>query len=156
MNADWPNDVAFIAEVMPDWTTLQLPSGKAYAFNRESGRVYQLPHRDCPFAIIPAPKNTRPAPTEAEVEAAAKRIFEAGGTVSLSESMEWGHYLRMARAALGFSSTTAISGTHCATCACNPGMTKAIRFDVSPTEAEGEVRAKLIEMGWTPPPEKGA
>lgn len=110
MNADWPNDVAFIAEVMPDWTTLQFPSGKAYAFNRESGRVYQLPNRDCPFVIIRAPENTRPAPSEAEVEAAAKRMwqlvgFEAGyPDWQAADESEKEPFRRMARAALGVGS----------------------------------------------------
>lgn len=40
---------------------------------------------------------------------------------------------------------------HCATCACVPGMTPAVRFDTSPAEREGVVRDHLIRMGWTPP-----
>lgn len=49
-------DVAWISEVFPDWTTLQiLASGEAYAFNRETGRVYKLPHPDCPFFQFPPP-----------------------------------------------------------------------------------------------------
>lgn len=106
---EWPSDVDFIAEVMPDWTTLQFPSGKAYAFNRETGRVYRLPHPDCPFAIIPSPL-TLPAPSGEEVEAAAKRIAAADSGVSLEhverlwekfhESLR-NRFRRMARAALG-------------------------------------------------------
>jgi hypothetical protein len=48
------NKVAWVAEVFPDWTTLQICESEQYfAFNRETGRVYALPHPDCPF--IPNP-----------------------------------------------------------------------------------------------------
>lgn len=50
----------FVAEVFPDWTTLQiLESGEAYAFNRESGKVYRLPHPEAPFIQWPS----EPEPT---------------------------------------------------------------------------------------------
>lgn len=40
----------WVAEVFPDWTTLQiLESGDAYAFSRVTGKVFKLPHPDCPF-----------------------------------------------------------------------------------------------------------
>lgn len=42
-------------------------------------------------------------------------------------------------------------GGHCTTCACDPNMTPAIRFDLSPAMVEGEVRNHLIALGWTPP-----
>lgn len=42
-------DVAWMAQVFPDWTTLQLISGESFAFNRATGRVYKLPDPDCPF-----------------------------------------------------------------------------------------------------------
>lgn len=102
-------DIWLIAEVMPDWTTVQFNDGRAIAFNRETGRIYQIPHPDCPFVIIPSPENTRPAPTEAEVEAAAKRIYSCE---VWAKSKPWGHedalplhdhYRRMARAALGLT-----------------------------------------------------
>jgi hypothetical protein len=34
-------EVEFVAEVFPDWTTLQLIKSAAYAFNRTTGRVYK-------------------------------------------------------------------------------------------------------------------
>jgi len=45
----WPDDVTFVAEVFHDWTTLELPDGGCFAFSRESGKVYKLPHPDAPF-----------------------------------------------------------------------------------------------------------
>lgn len=43
----------WVAEVHRDWTTLQIiKSGIAYAFNRETGMVYQLPSDNCPFVQI--------------------------------------------------------------------------------------------------------
>ena len=42
-------------------------------------------------------------------------------------------------------------GGHCTTCTCDPNMTPAIRFDLSPAIVEGEVRNHLIALGWTPP-----
>ena len=45
---------------------------------------------------------------------------------------------------------------HCATCACVPGMTPAVRFDTTPAEQDGAVRDHLIRMGWTPPAEAQA
>jgi hypothetical protein len=43
-------DAEWVARVFSDWTTLQiLEDGAAFAFNRETGRVYKLPHPDCPF-----------------------------------------------------------------------------------------------------------
>ena len=42
---------------------------------------------------------------------------------------------------------------HCTTCSCVPGMTPAVRFDITPAEKEGAVRDHLIRMGWTPPSE---
>jgi hypothetical protein len=55
----WPEGVAFVAEVMPDWTSMQLRDGSCYAFNRATGRVYKLPHPECPFVII---QNRQPLP----------------------------------------------------------------------------------------------
>jgi hypothetical protein len=48
----WPNDVAFVAEVYPDWTTLSLPDGSDFAFNRMTGKVYKVPHPECPFVVF--------------------------------------------------------------------------------------------------------
>jgi hypothetical protein len=42
-------------------------------------------------------------------------------------------------------------GSHCATCTCNPNMTPAVRFDLSPAQQEGAIREHLIRLGWTPP-----
>ena len=43
----------WVAEVFQDWTTLQIvETGMAFAFNRESGKVYKLPHPDCPFVTM--------------------------------------------------------------------------------------------------------
>nr|PZN75010.1 MAG: hypothetical protein DIU57_18650 [Pseudomonadota bacterium] len=42
-------------------------------------------------------------------------------------------------------------GCHCATCTCNPNMTPAVRFDLSPAQQEGAIREHLIRLGWTPP-----
>lgn len=50
----------------------------------------------------------------------------------------------------------AATEAHCATCSCVPGMTPAIRFDTTPAEREGAVRAHLIRMGWTPPTDASA
>jgi hypothetical protein len=44
-------------------------------------------------------------------------------------------------------------GCHCATCTCNPNMTPAVRFDLSPARMEGAIREHLIRLGWTPPDE---
>jgi hypothetical protein len=44
-------------------------------------------------------------------------------------------------------------GCHCATCTCNPSMTPAVRFDLSPAQKEGAIREHLIRLGWTPPDE---
>lgn len=44
----------WVAEVHHDWTTLQiLKLGIAFAFNRETGRVYKLPSNECPFIQNP-------------------------------------------------------------------------------------------------------
>lgn len=44
----------FVAEVFPDWTTLQiLDSGEAYAFNRATGRVHRIPDSEAPFVQVP-------------------------------------------------------------------------------------------------------
>ncbi len=53
--------------------------------------------------------------------------------------------------ARALSHAAAVEGCHCATCTCKPGMTKAIRYDLSPAEQEGAVRDALIALGWTPP-----
>ena len=45
-------------------------------------------------------------------------------------------------------------GCHCATCTCNPNMTPAVRFDLSPAQTEGAIREHLIRLGWTPPDER--
>src|SRR5690606_3534605 len=44
-------------------------------------------------------------------------------------------------------------GCHCGTCTCNPNMTPAVRFDLSPAQQEGAIREHLIRLGWTPPDE---
>lgn len=44
-------------------------------------------------------------------------------------------------------------GCHCGTCTCNPNMTPAVRFDLSPAQQEGAIREHLIRLGWTPPGE---
>jgi len=44
-------------------------------------------------------------------------------------------------------------GCHCGTCTCNPNMTPAVRFDLSPAQTEGAIREHLIRLGWTPPDE---
>src|SRR5690606_21435107 len=44
-------------------------------------------------------------------------------------------------------------GCHCGTCTCNPNMTPAVRFDLSPAQQEGVIRDHLISLGWTPPDE---
>lgn len=47
--------VAWVAEVFPDWTTLQvIATGDAFAFNRETGQVCKIPHPDCPFLQWPS------------------------------------------------------------------------------------------------------
>lgn len=46
---------------------------------------------------------------------------------------------------------TSPKGGHCTTCTCDPNMTPAIRFDLSPAMVEGEVKNHLIALGWTPP-----
>lgn len=102
--SEWSSDVAFIAEVMPDWTTLQLPSGQAFGFNRETGRVYRLPHPDCPFVIIGhTPEATRSG--EGVVERVARAIYAADPDQvgSWEDEHEYLHniYGAMARAALG-------------------------------------------------------
>jgi len=45
-------------------------------------------------------------------------------------------------------------GCHCGTCTCNPNMTPAVRFDLSPAQMEGAIRDHLIRLGWTPPDER--
>lgn len=45
---DGGKEVEWVATVYPDWTTLQF-SDSAFAFNRATGKVYKLPHPDCPF-----------------------------------------------------------------------------------------------------------
>lgn len=47
-------------------------------------------------------------------------------------------------------------GCHCGTCTCNPNMTPAVRFDLSPAQTEGAIREHLIRLGWTPPDEHAA
>lgn len=51
----------WIAEVFPDWTTLQIiENGMAFAFNRATGRVYKLPSDECPFVQLkPMPPNAK-------------------------------------------------------------------------------------------------
>lgn len=53
-----PADATYIADVMPDWTTMQLPDGSSFAFKRENGMVYKLPHPDAPFIPLPAPPSS--------------------------------------------------------------------------------------------------
>src|SRR5690606_7399769 len=48
-------------------------------------------------------------------------------------------------------STPVGDGCHCGTCTCNPNMTPAVRFDLSPAQMEGAIRDHLIRLGWTPP-----
>jgi hypothetical protein len=40
---------------------------------------------------------------------------------------------------------------HCGTCTCDPNMTPAVRFDLSPAQQERVIRDHLIRLGWTPP-----
>lgn len=40
---------------------------------------------------------------------------------------------------------------HCGTCTCDPNMTPAVRFDLSPAQKDGAIRDHLIALGWTPP-----
>ena len=47
-----------------------------------------------------------------------------------------------------------VDGCHCGTCTCNPNMTPAVRFDLSPAQMEGAIREHLIRLGWTPPDER--
>ena len=55
MTASSERKVEWVGEVFPDWTTLQIiESGQAFAFNRSTGRVYKLNHKDCPFVIWPS------------------------------------------------------------------------------------------------------
>src|SRR5690606_28064198 len=42
-------------------------------------------------------------------------------------------------------------GCDCGTCPCDPNMTPAVRFDLSPAQKEGAIREHLIRLGWTPP-----
>lgn len=51
------------------------------------------------------------------------------------------------------SQPAAVDGCHCGTCTCNPNMTPAVRFDLSPAQMEGAIREHLIRLGWTPPDE---
>ena len=44
-------------------------------------------------------------------------------------------------------------GCHFGTCTCNPNMTPAVRFDLSPAQMEGAIREHLIRLGWIPPDE---
>jgi hypothetical protein len=44
-------------------------------------------------------------------------------------------------------------GCHCATCTCNPNMTPAARFDLTPEQMEEAIRAYLIRLGWASPDE---
>jgi hypothetical protein len=58
MSERFHGGIAWVAEVMPDWTTLQTAAGDAFAFNRSTGRVYKVsdldnPSPECPFVIIP-------------------------------------------------------------------------------------------------------
>ena len=48
------------------------------------------------------------------------------------------------------------NGCHCVTCTCDPNMTPALRFDLSPAQKEGAIREHLIRLGWTPPDEAEA
>ena|SRR5690606_30635672 len=52
---------------------------------------------------------------------------------------------------LAAPSGKAEDGCHCGTCTCNPNMTPAVRFDLSPAQQEGAIREHLIRLGWTPP-----
>ena len=53
-------EVAWVATVFPDWTTLQLGEGEAFAFNRQTGRVYKIPHPECPYLLWPHVQNSTP------------------------------------------------------------------------------------------------
>lgn len=59
----------------------------------------------------------------------------------------------MWRAMLAAAQQPAGDGCHCGTCTCNPNMTPAVRFDLSPAQQEGAIREHLIRLGWTPPNE---
>lgn len=56
----------------------------------------------------------------------------------------------LARASLA-EQRSAGEGCHCATCTCNPNMTPAVRFDLSPAQQDEAIREHLIRLGWTPP-----
>ena len=45
-------EIEWVATVYPDWTTLQLGPGRVFAFNRATGKVYKVPHPDCPFVEV--------------------------------------------------------------------------------------------------------
>jgi len=43
-------EIEWVATVYSDWTVLQLlDSGMAFGFDRATGKVYKLPHPDCPL-----------------------------------------------------------------------------------------------------------
>lgn len=44
-----------------------------------------------------------------------------------------------------------VDGCHCGTCTCNPNMTPAVRFDLTPAQKEEAIHKHLIRLGWTPP-----
>ena len=54
------SEVAFYATTYLDWTILQLPSGDSFGFCRDNGRVYKLPHDECPFVVIDWSKGSKP------------------------------------------------------------------------------------------------
>lgn len=54
--ADMRREPVFYATILSDWTILQLVNGDSFGFNRETGRVYRLPHDECPFVVIGPPK----------------------------------------------------------------------------------------------------
>jgi hypothetical protein len=56
---EWPADVAFLADVRPDWTILSARDGSHYGFRRSDGRVFKMPHNECPFFVLPRIREAR-------------------------------------------------------------------------------------------------
>lgn len=54
-------EIEWIGTVQDDWTTLELADNRLFAFNRTTGRVYKVPHPDCPFIQFPAQPTTKAA-----------------------------------------------------------------------------------------------
>lgn len=83
---------------------------------------------------------------------AVKALVEALETCL--ETEERPEVIELAKTALAAASQLARDGCHCGTCTCDPNMTPAVRFDLSPAQMEGAIRDHLIRLGWTPPDER--